>query len=478
MAVGEISKNVESKLRWPRRKFITEGRYCKPSSSDLIDEIRALIPGISCHSHSKHVSTYLQSAMEKVGFSVKEKRLVVYVGTDGKRHRGFVDLFAMKEGIGIAIEINKKRPSKASFCKLRGCAASRVLLVACPERPIDLSLCPKDIQALMELSPTPEQCLKPTTIQSATSEGKGQGKGDYRGIGMGRGLNRERSERSDDLLRSVASGASEATVSRMSDRARTKGAMAAAQERIRAVNAAAKSAARAMAPTTDELRMLDQTGKPIVSFDPGNKQRKVWLEVLDRDSNSRERKALISKIGCEFSRIYERFRREIDRRERGGIAGYRFTESPGERRACEDIGILCLRRSITPRQLLEYWNIHVRDFTDGRLRVPSLNFLRVSANVDRVATGKLSEPVRAKSERALSIVRPIERNTFSATAGLDVRIRPTLEKAGFDTTMYSDRYLMSIQHNAVAIAEGHPIFLPDGGIRKMIKCVVHELFRS
>lgn len=224
---------------------------------------------------------------------------------------------------------------------------------------------------------------------------------------------------------------------------------------------------------------LDQVGRPVVSFNPFDKDRPRLLKILKRDSRDITRMELVRKLGVEFSRIYERYRRDAERRRTGGLAFLYEVQTDTERKLCEDAAVQCVLRAVTPRQVLEYWDKNAKDFNGGAFVIPPLSFLKSPAAIDKVAVSssgtvaKLEGTRKAKKPEAK--LRPTDRNTFSGTDGLDVRLRSTLEAAGFKTQAYNDRYLLSIQHNALAIASGKNILLAEGRMRAMVLCAV-ELY--
>lgn len=225
---------------------------------------------------------------------------------------------------------------------------------------------------------------------------------------------------------------------------------------------------------------LDQVGRPVVSFDPFSPERPKLIKLLKRDSRDITRQALVRKLGVEFSRIYERYRRDTERRLRGGVnmSGLYEVQGDKERRACEDAALLCVFRGVTPRQVLEYWDKNVKDYTGGHMTIPPLAFLKQASVIDRVAvssSGTVAKLGRLKKREPEVKLRPADRNTFSGTDGLDVRLRTTLESAGFKTQAYNDRYLLSIQHNALAVAGGKSIFLA-GKMRELVMCAVNNLY--
>jgi hypothetical protein len=224
---------------------------------------------------------------------------------------------------------------------------------------------------------------------------------------------------------------------------------------------------------------LDQVGRPVVSFNPFDKDRQRLLKILKRDWRDVTRMELVRKLGVEFSRIYERYRRDAERRRTGGLGFLYEVQGDTERRHCEEAAVQCILRAVTPRQVMEYWDKHAKDFVGSAFVIPPLAFLKSPSSIDRVAVSasgtvsKLEGTRKAKTPE--SKLRPTDRNTFSGTDGLDVRLRSTLEAAGFKTQAYNDRYLLSIQHNALAIAAGKNIILAEGRMRAMVLCAV-ELY--
>jgi hypothetical protein len=253
-----------------------------------------------------------------------------------------------------------------------------------------------------------------------------------------------------------------------------------------------RKAARAEQKSTTKLRLmrkpidwsqLDQVGRPVVSFDPFSESRPKLLKILRRDARDRTRQEIVRKLGVEFSRIYERYRRDAERR-RNGVSSMLYTvQDDRETKQCEDAAIQCVLRAVTPRQVLEYWDANIKNYTNGNLTLPPLAFLKSPSVIDRVATsalGTVGKMERLKKPRPSdgAVLKPATRNTFSGTDGLDLRLRPTLEKAGYPTQAYNDRYMLSIQHNALAIANGKNIFLAEGRMRNMVKYAAKNLYNE
>jgi hypothetical protein len=214
----------------------------------------------------------------------------------------------------------------------------------------------------------------------------------------------------------------------------------------------------------------DKNGSHIVSFDPNHPRRARILEILDQHPQSKKRKALLKKLSSSFSRVYERYRRGIQRGN-GGIGSF-MVVGKREEQYCEEAAIQCIAKGVTPSQLIEYWDAHIKDFANGDMRIPPLSFLKNAFAVDQAACS-LHEPksrVRATGTK----LRQMDRNRFSD--GLDRRLRPALEEAGFATQEYPDRYLITIQHVAMALAEGRKVLLPDSKVSPLIRWAAQNLY--
>jgi len=211
---------------------------------------------------------------------------------------------------------------------------------------------------------------------------------------------------------------------------------------------------------------IDLMGDPVVSFEPGDRERPRVLEVLSRRARDPERVRLVAKLEREFCRIYTRYRRQAERDLTGSTDYNEVWEQ--ERKLAARAAILCIQKGTTPTRLIRYWHKAIRDFTD--LKIPTLRFLASPANVDRAACAEINID-DAKD-------KPPAGNSFSAVCGLDVRLRPELERAGFDTRPYNDRFMLGIQHNAMAIAQGKDIFMAKGRVRDMAVFAAENLFNE
>jgi hypothetical protein len=214
----------------------------------------------------------------------------------------------------------------------------------------------------------------------------------------------------------------------------------------------------------------DLRNNPKITFSPSKKRRRQYIEIFDRSNRSIERQELLRKFGSEFGRIYSRYRRMLQKQANTQPT---YTIFARESKYCAPIAELCIRKGITPRQLLSYWHNHIKDFSDSKMAIPPLSFLSSPANVDTVACSDLKalEP-REKAKRMSPGA-----NSFSDMELYDDRVRQTLRKAGYETNDYSDRDLMSIQFAARAIAQGIDMFVDDE-IRPMAEHLAKTLYKG
>jgi hypothetical protein len=220
------------------------------------------------------------------------------------------------------------------------------------------------------------------------------------------------------------------------------------------------------------VRVLDMYGDPAVSFELKDKRRPGWLEILAGSKKAAAYKSLVKKLGSAFSRIYERYRREAERQIKGKAY---YTMFDTERKKCEVVGVLCVMKGVTPSALIEYWDRNIKHFADGSLLIPPLTLLASPSNVDAVAVSSLAA---RKTRRDLDKPTPVaKRNSFSDVDGLDRRLRPGLERAGFSTQAYNDRYLLTVQHNAISLAKGVDLVLAGGKMRRMCEWAAKNLFQ-
>lgn len=225
---------------------------------------------------------------------------------------------------------------------------------------------------------------------------------------------------------------------------------------------------------------LDKYDDPVLTFDPNSSKHHLFIAILDKPKNDRARVALVSKITTEFCRIYTRYRREAERRRRS-YSDYNVPDE--ERRYAAEAGTMCLRKGVTPRQLLEYWDGHIQNFADRTMVLPPLSFLKSPANIDRVACSTFAAPAApagaykpAYARPAETTPKPVGGNSYANLKGLDPRLRPSLEKGGYKTQAYNDRYLLTIQHNAILIASGKSVFLAEGKLKDMSAHAAQDIY--
>ena len=477
---------VEEAQEPERAKFVDEQSYADerraPDDADgLCDVLKqsAMDLGARFPDPAKF-KRYLIDDLEAQGVIVSKNVRQKFTNENGKTNTANVDLILVKPRHKVAAIIcSAERSGRATRLLSATPARRRALIITGPTR---LESAPRGIDLV----------IHPKTLAAETSGGGtigGRLGRAFPTVGSSSNVKSDRSERSERRSDLAAvdppSGimlAPLACAARLEDRivstarmAEGAAELAAAARTQRAALKAAKTAratATSRAPGAPDWSGLDQLGNPIVSFDPSHPRRTQFVNILARNPRDKHRTMLAKKIGAEFSRIYERYRRDAERRNGKSFSMYGVPEA--DRRHCEEAGINCLLAGVTPRQLLEYWDSRVADFTDGNLRIPSLTFLKSASNIDRVLTSSLGQQrERASVERKL---KAVDRNTFSGVGGLDARLRPALERHGFPTQAYNDRYLLSIQHNAIAIAKGKHIMLPDGRVRDMAMWAAKYLY--
>jgi hypothetical protein len=133
---------------------------------------------------------------------------------------------------------------------------------------------------------------------------------------------------------------------------------------------------------------------------------------------------------------------------------------------------------------MEFWHANIKHFRRAsHMKVPTLSFLSAASNVDTVACGLVPDETAAGGARIgattdsdASELRPRAGNSFSDTTRLDVRLRSGLEGAGFSTRELNDRYLLTVQKNALGIAAGRDIFIGKGPLRDMSRWVASNLY--
>lgn len=217
-----------------------------------------------------------------------------------------------------------------------------------------------------------------------------------------------------------------------------------------------------------DLTKLDKKGKPLVKFECTDAERRAYLAILDRPKASPRRRQFVEKLEAQASRLYTRYRREFNNI---------FECTDRDRKYMREFGILCIRKCVTPTQVLVYWREHISNFADKGLNIVPPNFLSSSANVDTVAcvltevTGggkKRWKPDSFREEKA-SV------HSYDDTSILHKKLREGLESAGFDTSAYPDRHLLSIQSAAKHVAKGYDIFV-SSKMRGMVDWAAEHIF--
>lgn len=232
----------------------------------------------------------------------------------------------------------------------------------------------------------------------------------------------------------------------------------------------AKAEARKRPKAEPDWDMIEQanadTGKePKLTFAPSAAKRAQMVAVLERKPADPERRKLQVKLTREFVRIYKRYRRMYH-------PTYLLVKS--EEKHAAEAARLCILKGVTPRQLIEYWHANVGNFTG--MRFPTLSFLAVAGNVDRVSVEDFDRTDRPISGRQRTLTVDSPKVHAYGESGIDKRLRPGLESAGIDTTQFSDRQLMTVQSTAQAVAAGHNLFI-SSKLRPMIKWAVKHLYK-
>jgi len=212
---------------------------------------------------------------------------------------------------------------------------------------------------------------------------------------------------------------------------------------------------------------LDQRGHPSVSFDPNSKERPRMLRILSKSKRDNSRKKLIAKLGVEFSRIYVRYRRAAEVSQ-GRPISFPSVLPDKEKSYAEEAGVLCIEKGVTPRQVLEYWHEHIGSFARKGLTIPPVSILKSPAMIDQVACANLDK--RKKSDKPREKIK----NTFADTNSLDERLREGIRSLGLDSTLYSDRFLATIQSMADSVRNGNKIFMSPT-LRPIVNWAVKNL---
>lgn len=217
-------------------------------------------------------------------------------------------------------------------------------------------------------------------------------------------------------------------------------------------------------PGTIDWVSLDKLEDPVVTFDPSSRRHELLISILERPKNDKFRIAVEEKLTTEFCRIYTRYRREAERR-RKGTSSYNIASE--ERRYAKEAAIMCLRKGVTPRQLLQYWDANIGSFAQRDMVLPPLSFLKAPANIDRVACSTLAEVTAGVAPPPAAGVKPAGGNSYAAQGRLHPQLRRVLEQGGYPTQSYNDKFMLTVQHNAELLAAGTSVFLPAGKAKDM-----------
>lgn len=216
----------------------------------------------------------------------------------------------------------------------------------------------------------------------------------------------------------------------------------------------------------DWLR-LDAHGRPIISFSPEPRERDRMIEILNKRSMNPIKKKLLEKLKTKFAWSYVIYRRQLQE-----IAGrkpsYRLPED--EMKFAERAAVHCIKFGVTPRQVLKYWHENIGNFKNDMV-IPPISFLSAATTIETVACSDLKELEKPKVKLSKF------GNSFADLDQYDPRVRDTLEKGGYDTKKYSDKYLMSIQFAAKAFALGADLFV-EKTIRPMAKYLAKTLYKD
>jgi hypothetical protein len=229
------------------------------------------------------------------------------------------------------------------------------------------------------------------------------------------------------------------------------------------------------------IDVLDWNDLDLVTFDPRSDKHRLMRKVLGRKSKDPERVALVKRLETEMCRLYSRYRRAAERAN--GRATVTYDVSTPERKYAAAAAIQCVQRGVTPRQLMQFWHANIKHFRRAAgMQVPSLAFLSGIANIDTVACGLVLDETApggmriGTSDAEANSPRPSAGNSFSDTGRLDPRLRPGLDGAGFSTRQLDDRYLLTVQKNALGLAAGRDIFIGKGALRDMSRWAASNLY--
>lgn len=209
---------------------------------------------------------------------------------------------------------------------------------------------------------------------------------------------------------------------------------------------------------------VDKRGKPIISFNPSPEEREKMIEILNLTMRKPVKRRLVEKLGKEFGRAYQRYRRALERAE--GKRGHWLLGGTSMKQA-QAAGERCIRKGITPFQVLRYWHEHIGDVCDGSMKIPPLGFISSEQAIETVACANLEqEGTRVEFG-----------NSFVSMNQLDPNLRKVLTNGGFDIDELNDEHLLQIQHAAIAKKSGFNFFVSKK-IKRMIKYLNKNYYKD
>jgi len=211
-------------------------------------------------------------------------------------------------------------------------------------------------------------------------------------------------------------------------------------------------------------------------FRPSDQDIAILDPILQKKKASKARQLVVDKLGSALVKVYTIYRLQFDSRY---ICWEKYRELAREAAA------LCFQRGVTPAQLISYWAEEVTKFT--KMDFPSLAFLCLEKMIEEVAAcvplawepegkAKLASAARTPvpAKHAASVTRD-SLSSFGKYEELDPRIRPGLTEAGFDVSMFDDRYLHTIQINGRGYSNDPGMFVL-GETATLVKWVARNIY--
>lgn len=223
--------------------------------------------------------------------------------------------------------------------------------------------------------------------------------------------------------------------------------------------AIARAAAATRLKTKQFAAAAERTSPEIerITFSPNEELRAKMIDILKRRPSNAARKALCEKLQREFLRIYHRHRRVVQPR---------YETMPQERKHALTAAQHCIRRGVTPTDVIEYWAEHIGNFTG--MKFPTLNYLALLGSVDRVSVERgISFGKRAKGTKPT--VHPHTRDLNPALA------RGLIEAGLIVPGEISESYLHTVQRTAYAISQGHEMFVAKK-YKSLVQWAVENLY--